>query len=129
MNNFIILVLGRKGSGKTVFVKRAIPNFKKLVIVDTLNEYDGYINILAPGDLIDFFKSAPEDFIIVLKELNTERLNQYFRILNEVNGLTIICEECDNYFSSSAPDSSMLDLLKYGRHKGTNSLCQEFPCE
>lgn len=124
MENFIILILGRKGSGKTYFVIQGIPLIREsnsIIIFDTLNEYDDFINIYSPDDLVDFLnKEHNENFIVSLKDLDDEKANQYFRIINTLENITVICEEIDYYFGAMSFDKDLLKLIKYGRHKNIN---------
>lgn len=119
MDNFIILVLGRKGSGKSYFVKQGLKNFNNLIIIDTLAEYEGVI-IYDVQDFIDFIKSQPKNFQIVLRDLNDEKIDTYLSLLAELENITIVCEEVDYYFTGINPNMNLLKIIKYGRHKGIN---------
>lgn len=85
--NYVNLILGRRGSGKTTFVKELIENYKKnrpemkILIVDTFNN-PGYLHI----PLIDFkflkawknpsiYKIYSSDTDLMLSEIQTNCLN------------------------------------------------------
>lgn len=121
MENYIIGFLGKKGSGKTELVKKIIPKFDRLIIVDNLREYDGliayeYEELYAHiSEFRDFKK-----FKIVFRPTSDDDKDQFFKLMTTVNNFTLILEEVDYYATPMSIEPDLLHNIKYGRHYGRN---------
>tara|TARA_Y100000310_G_scaffold330469_1_gene402161 strand:+ start:621 stop:1268 length:648 start_codon:yes stop_codon:yes gene_type:complete len=121
MNNDIILILGKKGSGKSFFTKKALDNFPNVIIIDVLNEYENGTIIYTSKDFVDFIKQhGNKNFRIILKELDDEKINDYFYLIKELRNVSVVAEEVDFYYPATNPNVNFVELVKYGRHYGIN---------
>jgi len=116
MNNHIIGVMGKKGSGKTVFVQESLKNMKRYIVVDTLHEYNGAIfyNWI---DIVCFIDEVRDiDFNIIYRPLNDEDREEFFELINVINNYTLVVEEIDFYCDSHNMHPELDHLTRYGRH-------------
>lgn len=120
MNERIILIFGKTGTGKSTLAKKIYETEKRVVIIDALNEhtknakifynflecYNFFINV-TPGDSfkisIQFDNDIDYDFL--------------FKLLFEVKNLLLVLEEAEIYISPQVKSSSFLRLVRYGRHR------------
>lgn len=118
MKNFIVLVLGRKGSGKTFYVKnKLLPLLNRYIVIDILNEYDGYCvtDFLQLMDAVDQGKQK-----IICKFEDDLDTAFAFEFIWELRNITLVLEEIDLHADSRSIDPILEKLIKYGRHHNLN---------
>ena len=108
--------MGKKGSGKSFFVKKAIPSIKRIIVIDPLYEYSGTIceNWTDVIDYLNEFKA--NDFRAIYRPQNDEDVEDFLLIINTVNDYTLVAEEVDMFCSPHDIHPELLKLTKYGRH-------------
>ena len=127
--NKIVTVLGRKGTGKSFFVKnQLLSKFRRKIILDSQDEYNTGVKIYNVKDTIKYLELNYEkpDFNIIFKMSEFreyfEDIEKLFKAVWLVGDLTIVVEEanifCNPYFISPALNI----LLLRGRHKNINQL-------
>lgn len=115
-NNYIIGVLGKKGSGKTEFVKSSLKHIKRYIVIDPLAEYPGVI-FDRWYDLLNFIdRLQDQNFTVVYRPMDREDEESFFLILNEINNYTLIAEEVDYWCSSYEIHPEIDYITRYGRH-------------
>jgi len=115
-NNYIIGVLGKKGSGKTEFVISSLEHIKRYIVFDPLAEYPGVI-FDNSNELFVFLDEVREvDFNIVYRPMEKEDEENFFRIINEIDDYTLIAEEVDFLCDSHNINPELDALTRYGRH-------------
>ena len=120
MHNFIIGIMGKKGSGKTELTKKALHNFPRVIILDILHEYEGVI-FNDVDVLINFIKEYHEmQYIAVYRPLSDEKADKFFKLLNIIEDFVLILEEADNWCDSKNIQPDLHKFLKYGRHGNRN---------
>jgi len=116
MDNHIIGVMGKKGSGKTVFVKDALKSMKRYIVVDTLYEYNGVV-FYNWNELVCFLDEVRDiDFKVIYRPLSDEDRESFFELINEINNYTLVIEEIDFYCNSHWLHPEIDHLTRYGRH-------------
>ena len=121
LQNKIICVFGKRGSGKSYLTQNVIlPNLGgRIIIFDTLHEYEG-------GEIVNDFPSL-FDYLEFEKRLiifRTDR-DDYFehlcRVIYESQQNTwLVVDELDMYTSATIGDMPeyFRKIIRYGRHKG-----------
>jgi len=121
-NNSIIGVFGKKGSGKSYLVKKALKKMNRYIIVDPMHEYNGVI-CNSYHEVVDVLVEYLEyNFKIVYRPPNDEDIDNFFQILNtdEMVDYTFVMEEADLHCSAWYLHPEIKKLTRYGRHSGRN---------
>ena len=117
MHNEIVLVLGRKGSGKSSLVKNVlIKERDRLIIVDSLSEYNDFLVIEDFESLVEYC-SENKTFQIACQFTSKIDIEYLFEYIFIEGNLTVCCEEISKYISSYERDTSFTKLIDFGRHK------------
>ncbi len=118
----IQVVLGRKGCGKTTFVKTRIHDLARVLVYDTLGEYsDLASSCYSLESFLDeccakekrLFRLA----LVPIQE-NLERSFQYFcRSVWAIGDVTAVIDEIDAVSSPVSVPDEFAKLCRYGRHR------------
>lgn len=117
--NEVILIFGKRGSGKTTLAKKLLSGRKRLFIFDTLREYK-------IGLVTDDIHEASE-FLIgnefsIFKisyspEIDDKRAFNYVcNLIYSMKYVTFLIEEIDNYCSALIVPGAFSKIVRYGRH-------------
>lgn len=120
--NEIIVILGKKGSGKTSYALNLIRERKRLIIFDFNREYEGY-TVGTPEALIEVLKlNHDSDFLIVYQPSPEREIDDHFHFLSaaifSMSNLTFLCEEIDLVSSAGDMPEGLQRIINYGRHRG-----------
>lgn len=118
MNNFIVLVLGRKGSGKSFYVKNTLlPLLKEYIVIDILDEYNGY----CVRDFLELMEAIEQGKKKIICKFTDDIDTAYaFELIWELHNITLVLEEIDMHADSRSIDPILEKLIKYGRHHNLN---------
>ena len=115
----IIYVCGKKGFGKTTFVKRHIvPKWNRIVVLDSLgfeypylsaNNFSDYCTLVKSNITKPYFRIAYTPF----DKMETE----FFKLCLVMSSCLIVIEETDLYCTTSQIEPSLDRLVRYGRHR------------
>lgn len=128
MTNLIICVFGKKGYGKTYFVKHTLlPQFEKIIIIDSLAEYkDGVIIEDIPSLAEYLLRNKDGRYRIIYREplaqIEDLEPSEALRTSWSAIGATIVIEELDIHASAISSPASIQCLLRYGRHRELNTI-------
>lgn len=116
----IILIFGKRGSGKSYLVKKKlIAGAPRLVIYDTLGEYtDGVI--FEDLEKLNMFwrQTYRRPFRIIYRPLNPEaEIEQIAELVFALGDLTFVVEEIDCYCSAHQIAENFAHIIQRGRHK------------
>lgn len=123
MNNFIITILGKKGSGKTHLAKNIIALCPLPVfIIDSLHEYSQGVIYNNIKDLIyDYVNKLNKSNVYILRPVSDIDIDTMFKCVYKINNtLTLVCEEADMYCNPYKIDEYFSNIIKYGRHYNHN---------
>jgi len=121
----VVLVLGQRGTGKSYAARKLAEGMKRLIIYDTLGEYDGEgVSCESLDEFKKYFLSVYKDnFRIVYQPSNPgsdegrQEFNEICGYLYDCGDLVLMVEEIDTF----CPGNSMLDqlanIIQRGRHK------------
>lgn len=124
MQNVIMFVTGRKGSGKTTFAAAMARSLyldgHRVIILDPMNGFDlpGSPRVSAVADL-------PTDRIVGRSFLAMPGTDgrlpaAVFLYAYTCGNLTLVVDEVDLYLPHGGPDDNLLNIIRYGRHRGLN---------
>lgn len=116
-NNEIITVLGQRGSGKSSWVKKHIPNVPRFILWDTLGEYTSFEQFENLQDLFNYVhKNQGGPFQAVYNSIENEDFERVCQIVGAVENCCFIIEEVDTYATPTQCPYELMKLLKIGRH-------------
>lgn len=112
--NNIISIFGRKGSGKSILLKSAVKNCRRLLLIDPMSEYNnGYVTY----DLNDMLnKIEREYFRIIFRPLSEDDYNNAIYAALAVKNMTLAIDEIDLYCNSYYMSEPLRYCIQYGRH-------------
>lgn len=123
MRNEIVVVLGKKGTGKTTWTKNFLKDRNRFIIFDYNREYGnlGYV-VSSSVKLIDVIKlNYDKNFRIVYQPDDTETLDQHVEHISSIayatTNLTFVLEEADLVSDASTMPDGLAKLVNYGRHR------------
>ena len=121
----IKLVVGIRGSGKTVKVRHLIKNKNRLLIVDTLgNDYFNGVSFRSLAYLKRFWlKVYSGDFRIIYKPPGDERqtiedIAEICTLCDKCENLTLVIEELNIIFDEKRPPIEFNKMIYSGRKSG-----------
>jgi ABC-type phosphate/phosphonate transport system ATPase subunit len=115
----VILILGQRGSGKSYLARHLIQEIKRLIIYDTLGEYDTGINVENLNEFKEFFlKTYQGDFKICYQPVKPQDdFEAVCDIAYECGDLTFLVEEIDTFCSAQDISENFANIIQRGRHK------------
>lgn len=136
IDNTIVTVFGRKGSGKSTLVRQIADEFPRVTVIDTLGEYGVRThtarNLVLPstimpgwtvtqtkvqgGAAIVRLAKLPE-FRLSLRAADTVDLLELLEVVYEVPDQLVIVEEASFYVSPSQLPPQISTLVRVGRHR------------
>jgi len=122
--NKIVLILGRKGSGKTSLVRAIVPKLERVVVLDPLEEYHGLIRARDFNSLLSFLEAVHEHrkIRIACTFSTMEEYERAIYLVREVGNIWIIIEELNYFVDCWSHEEAYLDLIRFGRHDGVSIL-------
>jgi len=118
----ICTVLGRRGCGKTTYIKSILQNESRLLILDTLGEFESESVVTNSIEFIDALESKIGGYFqIVFRPYNVDP-NKAFEVIAKsawiVGDLTMVIDEIDILASPISVPFELSRNLRYGRHRG-----------
>lgn len=104
----VILIVGRRGAGKTVQAKKIIKGAKNQYILDLYNEYEGQV--------IKNVENPPNEGIKRVREgaVNNEK---FFTGLSKLKNNVIVLEDATIIFNSTIHSEDLKRLIIASRHR------------
>lgn len=129
MNDEVIFILGKRGSGKSTLGKSVLARYNRVIVFDPMDEYHttfdeehGYTVFRTMLDFFDFFQTMPNTFRVACRFHHidpdeTEREYEYAaKAAKEIGRLLLVLEECEMFITSSNRKSYINYLISMGRH-------------
>lgn len=122
--DYMIGVMGKRGSGKTEFVKKSLPEIRRFIVCDVLHEYEDGLVFDSWAALQNHLDETNElDFRLIYQPPNDDDLEFFFEYtINGVNDYTLIMEEIDYHCSANWIHPSLDEFARYGRHERRNMI-------
>jgi len=119
LEKIIILIFGKRGSGKSVLAEKLCRNRERLLIYDTLGEYTEGVIIRDLQELEDFWgKVYRGNFRIIYQPVDPENdFDPVCRLVYECGDLTFFVEELDRYSRPLALSRPLKNIVQDGRHQ------------
>lgn len=122
----ISLIYGKTGSGKTVLAKHLLKEFNRVIIIDSMSEYENGLVFTSFDDLSSYVLDNNiynnDSFCLICRFESDIEIEYLFKLVFEITNLLLVVEEAEIYISPFAKQSNFLRLVRYGRHKNISLL-------
>lgn len=115
----VILILGKRGSGKSHLAKTLLQQSKRFLVFDTLCEYKDGVIFENIKDLSDFWAEHIEkDFRLIYQPLNpVQEFDNICKLVWASGNMSFVVEELDTFCSSQNISDSFASIIQRGRHR------------
>ncbi len=120
--NLILTIFGMKGSGKSTLVKKILPEFPRVIVLDTNQEYERDVAVIFSDllEAVDFLKGYAENddpfsMAYVPDELPEDGIT-FLRMAATVPRSLVVVDEAHMYCSASVMPYPVQRLVRLGRH-------------
>ncbi len=115
----IILIFGKRGSGKSYLAKKLAENEKRLFIFDTLSEYDNGIVFDDYDKCLEFWKHAyRKPYRIIYRPLKPDaEIDNVAELVFAAGDVCFLVEEIDCYCTAYQIGDKFAHIIQRGRHR------------
>jgi len=117
----IILIFGKRGTGKSYLADKLIADERRLLIFDTLGEYtNGVVFETEESELFSEFwkQNYRGDFRLIYRPLNPEaEIDEIAELVFLLGNMTFLVEEVDCYCTSWQISDAFAHIIQRGRHQ------------
>ena len=116
--NYIIGIIGKKGSGKSQLAKSSLKNIDRYIVLDVLHEYNQGIIFLNFEEMIKYLKEHEfsKKFKIIYRPSDDYDSERFLEMTKYLKNFTLILEESDFHCNPHKINPNLEHNLKYGRH-------------
>lgn len=117
----IILIFGKRGSGKSYLAKKLIEKESRLVIFDTMSEYENGV-IFGPENYNEFLnfwlKVYRGRFRLIYRPVKPDaEIERISDLVYNLGGCCFLVEEIDCYCTAYQISDTFASIIQRGRHK------------
>jgi len=117
----IILIFGKRGSGKSYLAKKLIEKESRLVVFDSMSEYDSGVtfNSESLDGFVAFWRKVyRQNFRLIYRPLNPDaEIESISELVYTLGNVCFLVEEIDCYCSAYQISESFAAIVQRGRHK------------
>ena len=117
----ITLIFGKRGTGKSYLAAKLIENERRLLIYDTLSEYEAGVifDIEHAEQFKEFWRHVyRRNFRLIYRPLNPQdEIEEIADLVFTLGNMTFLVEEVDCYCTSYQISDAFSHIIQRGRHK------------
>jgi len=116
-SNYVISIFGHKGSGKSTLVKELVKEHKRVIVFDTMGEYDNAIENY--NDAVRTLGRLQNErrFTVAIRLPEDEDALSAMEVAYDVPRTLVVFEETSFYCSPSSMPTILKKFVRYGRHR------------
>lgn len=115
----ILGIFGKKGFGKTHYVKGLLHKFDRKIIFDKNNEYFGGIIFTDYEKFNEFYQKYLKNdkkYTVILKFMTYEDYEKLFNNIMNIKNVTLVIDEANFYFPPTSTPIEVKNLIAISRH-------------
>lgn len=114
----IILIFGKRGSGKSHLANKLIEHEQRVLVFDTLSEYTEGVVFEEYGDFTSFWRRIYQHpYRLIYRPLKPdEEIEHVADLVYAIGNVTFLVEEIDCYCTSYQISESFAHVIQRGRH-------------
>lgn len=117
----ISLIFGKRGSGKSYLAQKLIENEPRLIVFDTMSEYENGVVFGAENyeKLLEFWRTVyQQNFRIIYRPIKpAEEIERIGELVYALGNCCFLVEEIDCYSSPFQISDNFAAIIQRGRHK------------
>lgn len=115
----IILIFGKRGSGKSYLAQKLIETESRLIVFDTLSEYTGGVVFEKYENFLGFWREHyQQPFRLIYRPLQPDQeIEEIAALVYALGDVTFLVEEIDCYCTAFQISESFAHVIQRGRHK------------
>ncbi len=115
----IILIFGKRGTGKSFLAEKLIEEEERLLVFDTLSEYTTGVVFEDYDKLTEFWKLIyRHPYRLIYRPLNPDQeIEKIADLVYTIGDICFVVEEIDCYCTAYQIGESMAHVIQRGRHK------------
>lgn len=128
--NELVVIVGRKGSGKTTVARKLARERPRRIYIDPMHEYTDGVIVRRFADLAAYLRNKAYDrYAVVFRSMNDDEMLAAIAIATRgepenppLPGVTYIIDEADRLCSARSMPAPIQLLANYGRHFGASAI-------
>ena len=122
--NWVAVLNGKKGSGKSHLSKELIQDFSRVTVLDNIGEYDDIEVVYGFRNCLDrlILASKQKTFRISLRADDIDEDMQLLEVAQTIPKQLIVIEEASKYQNTAYMPKPIERLIRYGRHLDISQL-------
>lgn len=114
----IILIFGKRGSGKSFLANKLIENEQRAIVFDTLSEYTNGVVFEEYGNFIKFWRRIYQHpYRLIYRPLKPDEEIEYVAdLVYAIGNVTFLVEEIDCFCDQHQISESFAHIIQRGRH-------------
>jgi energy-coupling factor transporter ATP-binding protein EcfA2 len=123
--NELIIVIGRKGSGKSTRARKIALTRPRRIYIDSMHEHTDGVIVRSYAALVDYIRPRVHgSYAVILRTLNEDDVFATLALATATNdperpplpGVTYIIDEADKYMAPGSLPHPVNMIVNYGRH-------------
>ncbi len=125
----LCVVLGKRGQGKSTWIKNTLPALPSFLLYDTLGEHQGANYFNRPEEVLKYFGNFPDYGAPGYKAIfrprgiawrDAEPMEWCCRFSYALGNLALIIEEVDAFTGANMYPRALGDMINFGRHRNVD---------
>lgn len=115
----VLLILGKRGSGKSFLLKQSLKRCRRFLVYDTIGEYTDGVIFQSVPELVAFWKDhLTEEFRLIYQPLQPEvEFDNICQLVYTCGDMVFAAEEIDKFCKPNGISLAFSNIIQRGRHR------------